>query len=209
MRYSTTINCKKRIWSNTRAIIVTTRFDKRKFVNSWTSSKITYIFHFKNFTLFFLPVDDNFRRLTKYKTPGRLCRHLALTHKVSNFPKFSTKKPYRTSKQRQKKNKEKVDTNPTPKCRWQCEIEECGRWFASRQNVNVHVLTVHEDRREHVCAQCARAFQRTEHLTQHTLREHTRTRPFKCTECDASFNDKQYLRKHHINRHTDLLPYAQ
>lgn len=154
----------------------------------------------------------NFRRITKYKKPGRLCRHLALTHKVYNFPTFSTKQPNRVSKQRQKNKvktvKVKVDTRPTQKRRWQCEIDSCNRWFASRHNVNVHVLSVHENRREHVCVQCARTFQRVEHLKQHTLRTHTNTRPFKCIECEASFNDKQYLRKHHINMHTDLLPYS-
>ena len=63
-------------------------------------------------------------------------------------------------------------------------------------NLNKHVRTVHEKRRDHACPQCDAAFGEASTLRKHVRTVHEQRRDHTCPQCDAAFGQAGDLRKH-------------
>jgi hypothetical protein len=73
---------------------------------------------------------------------------------------------------------------------------QCEAAFGEACNLRVHVRTVHEQRRDHACSQCAAAFGEAGHLRTHVRTVHEQRKDHACPLCDAAFGRGSSLKKH-------------
>uniref|UniRef100_A0A8D8BXW2 Zinc finger protein 268 n=1 Tax=Culex pipiens TaxID=7175 RepID=A0A8D8BXW2_CULPI len=83
--------------------------------------------------------------------------------------------------------------------RFKCAV--CEKFFANRQQLNIHKNTHLEKReRPYACSECDKRYTSQARLTDH-VRVHTGVRPYLCTECGESFSTSQRL-AHHVLKHS-------
>ncbi|XP_071416481.1 zinc finger protein 764-like isoform X2 [Pithys albifrons albifrons] len=73
--------------------------------------------------------------------------------------------------------------------------ERCGRGFAWRESLKLHVRDHHPAERPHPCPECGRAFRNRGHLRLHR-RAHAGHRPFPCARCGRAFATRANLCAH-------------
>ena len=79
-----------------------------------------------------------------------------------------------------------------------CKIYE--EKFDSESKLKEHVLVVHEEENEYVCAFCTSTFTNRAALMRHFESKHDSTR-FHCDLCSKSFSCRNYLKTHMLRRH--------
>ncbi|XP_066982210.1 zinc finger protein 91-like [Macrobrachium rosenbergii] len=76
----------------------------------------------------------------------------------------------------------------------QCEI--CGRSFAVKSTLKIHMMR-HVGERPHKCNVCSKSFTQSSTLKIH-MRTHTGDKPYACSVCDAHFTYRYALQKHSL-----------
>ena len=59
-----------------------------------------------------------------------------------------------------------------------------------KNGLNVHIKSVHEEKKPFKCDDCGAAFSRKSNLNRHIESVHERKKPFQCNICYASFSQK-------------------
>ena len=77
----------------------------------------------------------------------------------------------------------------------------CFRGACCVGNMNKHVRTVHEKRRDHKCPHCAAAFGTADHLTRHVHAVHEQRRDHACLHCAAAYGTLGGLTRHVRTQH--------
>ena len=67
---------------------------------------------------------------------------------------------------------------------YQCQ--QCDKAFGHRQNLRIHVLTVHEGRRDYQCQLCEKTYTQKVHLTTHVSAVHE-GKKLQCVLCEKRF----------------------
>lgn len=83
---------------------------------------------------------------------------------------------------------------------------DCSKSFKNRSNLNIHLLTHTERKREHICEICGKCFFQKHNLACHMLM-HSDDRPHKCEICKLGFKTGTRL-KHHIGIHNNDKPFS-
>lgn len=81
----------------------------------------------------------------------------------------------------------------------------CGKFFAEKRMLKVHIEAVHEKRKPFACNYCSYKSATNGALKLH-LRLHTGQKPFSCEQCDYTTGDHNSLRRHK-SRHTNERKY--
>uniref|UniRef100_A0A096M5Z4 C2H2-type domain-containing protein n=1 Tax=Poecilia formosa TaxID=48698 RepID=A0A096M5Z4_POEFO len=84
-----------------------------------------------------------------------------------------------------------------------CEV--CGKCFAKRKYVTVHMRT-HTGEKPYPCTFCGKSFIDHSTRARHT-RTHTGVKPYPCDLCDKSFTQPNHL-AHHLRTHTGEKPFS-
>lgn len=85
------------------------------------------------------------------------------------------------------------------------ECATCGKFFAEKRMLKVHIEAVHEKRKPFACNYCSYKSATNGALKLH-LRLHTGQKPFSCDQCDYTTGDHNSLRRHK-SRHTNERKY--
>ncbi|XP_068223900.1 zinc finger protein OZF-like [Palaemon carinicauda] len=96
------------------------------------------------------------------------------------------------------------NVNSNALARKRCTCSECGKMFANKYNLAVH-LRNHTGERPYKCNVCSKTFITKAHFTTHS-RIHTVEKPYKCDVCSKTFITKDYLAIH-LRIHTGEKPY--
>ena len=81
-----------------------------------------------------------------------------------------------------------------------CQI--CDARFASKQNMERHVLEKHGSADPEKCPQCSKTFSRKDSLEFHIKNVHDKSLPIlKCEKCEKTFNKKSNLDRHRRDVH--------
>lgn len=73
-----------------------------------------------------------------------------------------------------------------------CEL--CNRSFFNKSELNTHVRSMHENKRQHICSVCEKGFNRNCDLVRHMFM-HRQEQPYKCA-CGLGFQRKYKLANH-------------
>ncbi|KAM4739030.1 uncharacterized protein FYW61_003650 [Anableps anableps] len=84
-----------------------------------------------------------------------------------------------------------------------CEV--CGKCFAKRKYVTVHMRT-HTGEKPYPCTFCGKSFIDHSTRARHT-RTHTGVKPYPCELCEKSFTQPNHL-AHHLRTHTGEKPFS-
>ena len=84
------------------------------------------------------------------------------------------------------------------------ECFKCGKKFAQRGNLLIHVRAVHERRRDWGCPRCAKTFTQAHMLKKHMLEKHAVPVCWACSVCGASFEGARSLRCHCVKEHSTV-----
>jgi len=87
-----------------------------------------------------------------------------------------------------------------------CEYESCGKLFAHKHLLTIHLLT-HSDNKLFGCDVCDLRFKSKASLYVHKRSKHLETNSYTCDKCGAQFNLKSSL-KTHLMMHSGERPYA-
>ena len=69
----------------------------------------------------------------------------------------------------------------------------------------MHIIGVHEDKKDFVCSICSLGFSIKGNLNWHVRTVHEKVKPFKCTECESSCASKSDLKKRAIRAFQESL----
>ena len=79
------------------------------------------------------------------------------------------------------------------------------RMFLIAQHLKVHIRTVHEGKKDHICDSCGKGFPVAGKLKQHIHIVHDGRKDYKCQSCGKLFsvagNLKQHINKVHESAH--------
>lgn len=81
------------------------------------------------------------------------------------------------------------------------ECPQCGKIFANRTTLRVHVLAVHHGVKENQCVQCGKKFAQNGNLKIHIRTVHERRRDWGCPRCAKTFTQAHMLKKHLETKH--------
>lgn len=110
-------------------------------------------------------------------------------------------KSFKTRKQL--RNHRGIHTKKVVKKRFECCI--CCRSFTSTKMIRLHMNTVHNKVKPHLCTFCDYAASNKASLKMH-LRQHTGEKPFQCDMCAYQTSDHNSLRRHKM-KHSGEKPY--
>lgn len=77
----------------------------------------------------------------------------------------------------------------------------CSKDFYMKHHLQVHMSSVHGNRRDFVCEQCTFAFSTDTKRRRHIRSVHEKERPYTCTHCAMSFSQLSNLKRHQIKKH--------
>ncbi|XP_077994753.1 uncharacterized protein LOC144448399 [Glandiceps talaboti] len=75
------------------------------------------------------------------------------------------------------------------------ECSECGKGFAHRAGLNLHLKQVHNEDKNYKCDICSKAFKLKSYLRQHMV-THSSEKPHVCSICGKGFTRKAFMKKH-------------
>ncbi|XP_006824276.1 uncharacterized protein LOC102809079 [Saccoglossus kowalevskii] len=81
------------------------------------------------------------------------------------------------------------------------ECNECGKGFAQKAGLGVHMKKSHSDEKNYKCDICTKAFKLKSYLRQHMV-THSAEKPHECSVCGKRFTRKAFMKKHE-KRHID------
>ena len=97
-------------------------------------------------------------------------------------------------------NQSFIYTKTLEKHKTKCEIlricEICEKTFYNTENLKGHILTVHEERKDHKCDICDKSFSFAISLKKHINFIHEGRKDYECQSCGKSFTTRQSLRNH-------------
>ena len=97
-------------------------------------------------------------------------------------------------------NQSFIYTKTLEKHKTKCEIhrmcEICEKTFYNAENLKGHILTVHEERKDHKCDICDKSFSFAISLKKHINFIHEGRKDYECQSCGKSFTTGQSLRNH-------------
>ena len=79
----------------------------------------------------------------------------------------------------------------------------CGRRYATEQNLDRHIKTVHLGIKDFQCPHCSSKFVGSWQLKRHINAIHLKSRPFRCQFCEESFCERSKWREHEQLKHRD------
>ena len=79
-----------------------------------------------------------------------------------------------------------------------CEIDNCGKVYKSKENLNLHIQNVHENQKPYKCTYCNMRFSHRNGRIYHERKMHTFIMPYKCqySECGQFFPCKSAMIAH-------------
>ena len=77
--------------------------------------------------------------------------------------------------------------------KFSCQV--CKKKFYTRNGLNRHKRTIHDNYKPHKCKTCQAAFPTKPALVRHN-RTHTGEKPFECSKCGKAFARKFILKRH-------------
>ena len=80
--------------------------------------------------------------------------------------------------------------------------------FTRKDNLNIHIATVHEEMKPFKCDICKAEFRHKVNLNTHIAKVHEKMKPFKCDTCEAKFTQKSKLNTHVATVHEEMKPYV-
>ena len=100
----------------------------------------------------------------------------------------------------------KVNNSKLSNVRFHCEYTDCQKSYTKKQNLEVHVLTFHENRRFHCeYPDCQKSYKEKRNLNHHVLSYHENRR-IHCEQpnCEASYSNQKSLTRHNKTDHQNL-----
>ena len=83
------------------------------------------------------------------------------------------------------------------------KCNECGKDFPVKKNLTGHISAVHDKIKKYQCDVCQLKFSQKHHLDQH-MPMHTGIKPFDCSICGKSYTTRNSLNQHTINVHNKI-----
>ena len=69
------------------------------------------------------------------------------------------------------------------------KCDACGSSFKKRQNLKMHIQSVHERKKPFKCNFCDTSFSQKGHMNYHIKFVHEGKKPFLCNVCDTAFSE--------------------
>lgn len=94
--------------------------------------------------------------------------------------------------------------NNSKKGKFSCEI--CDKVFTWKYNLDIHVFTVHEEKKPFSCSLCNMSFMKKSNFDTHYQSKHAESNFFECKKCDKIFLNKEKLDMHITAAHEEPNP---
>ena len=78
--------------------------------------------------------------------------------------------------------------------KFQCP--KCLKLFKTKRILKIHILRIHEKRKDYICETCKKTFATSQQLKRHILLIHEKRKDHVCITCNKAFTIKEYLRRH-------------
>lgn len=124
----------------------------------------------------------------------RLTYHEYREHGFNRFDKLCEKcnTPY------QRMHKCYTQRKPRKRKSQKFPCSECGKVYAKKEDMKIHILSVHKNERPFKCEKCDKSFSANKTLGDHQRQAHDRQI---CKYCDRSLQNVLYLRRHMVFDH--------
>ena len=100
----------------------------------------------------------------------------------------------------QKNNNEDEEQEPE---KFQCP--KCLKLFKTKRILKIHILRIHEKRKDYICKTCKKPFFTSTHMKRHILISHRdKQKDHICRICNKAFALKEYLKRHSDTVHEGL-----
>ena len=86
------------------------------------------------------------------------------------------------------------------------KCESCGKSFGQKDNLERHVMTVHEKIKAYQCEYCDKNFGEKQNLKSHlkSVHENENRKDFSCNVCDEKFLYNSNLKRHILQFHMKI-----
>ena len=87
-----------------------------------------------------------------------------------------------------------------------CPFPKCESAFHQNSELQNHIKTVHEGRKDYKCSECGKAFGNIKNVKRHRETVHELVKKFKCHLCTNAYGQSHELKKHYVNFHKQIIP---
>ena len=141
----------------------------------------------------------------KAKEPRKLKYHIKTVHlKIQSFKCDICEEAFTYQCTLQRHKRSKHENLPARDKKYKCE--SCDYKSASKQQLTIHINSMHLGLRPYKCETCGQTFTQSSHLKNHCKRIHLKLKNHKCESCDKSFGSNQELNRHVLVTHDDNGP---
>ena len=87
-----------------------------------------------------------------------------------------------------------------------CEYNNCGKSYRSKENLNLHIQNIHQNKKPYQCSYCEMCFSHRNGRIYHERKNHTKHLPYQCTydKCMLFFPCKSAMVAHIKSAHLHI-----
>ena len=89
------------------------------------------------------------------------------------------------------------------------ECTSCMKRFSRMDHLKLHIACVHDKKKEFMCLICEKGFSRKDKLKYHISSVHEKEKSYQCDECKCFFSTKQHLKRHIEILHNENKPHKK